>query len=174
MAKHSAHPGYKIEALSEHHDRAAFSCGVEALDSYLHRQANQDLARKTAAAFVLTATASPAVLGFYTLSSLSLLGVQLPEKLAKKLPSRSPLGVTLLGRMAVSTQLQGTGLGEFLLLNALERAWQASQHIASWAVVVDAKQDVRDFYLRYGFISLPSQPNRLFLPMKTIEKLFSA
>ena len=174
MAKHSTHPGYKIEPLSEHHDRTAFSCGVEAPDIYLHRQANQDLTRKTAAVFVLIAAASQAVLGFYTLSSLSLLGVQLPDKLAKKLPSRSPLGVTLFGRMAVSTQLQGTGLGEFLLLNALERAWQASQHVASWAVVVDAKQGIRDFYLQYGFIPLPSQPHRLFLPIKTIERLFSA
>lgn len=170
--KERTYPNYRIEPLNDSHNRTAFSCGVEALNTYLLRHANQDLERKTAVVFVLTGAGSAAVLGFYTFSSLSLLEVQLPEKLAKKLPSRSPLGVTLLGRMAVSTDLQGTGLGEFLLMNALERAWQASQQVASWAVVVDAKQGVRDFYLRYGFIPLPSQPNRLFLPMKTIGVLF--
>ena len=30
----------------------------------------------------------------------------------------------------------------------------------------------RGFYLRHDFIPLPTQPNRLFYPMKTIEKLF--
>ena len=40
-------------------------------------------------------------------------------------------------------------------------------------VVVDAKDDrAREFYLHHDFIPLPSQPNRLFYPVKTIEKLF--
>jgi hypothetical protein len=54
----------------------------------------------------------------------------------------------------------------------LERAWLGSQQIASWTVVVDAKMGARDFYLKHDFIPLPTQPDRLFLPMKTIEKLF--
>jgi hypothetical protein len=40
-------------------------------------------------------------------------------------------------------------------------------------VVVDAKDErARGFYLRHDFMPLPTQPNRLFYPMKTIEKLF--
>lgn len=111
--------------------------------------------------------------GFYTLSAHSILAAALPESLAKKLP-RFPLPVTLLGRMAVSEASRGHGLGEFLLMHALERAWLGSQQVASWAVVVDAKQGARDFYLKYDFAPLPSQPGRLVLPMRTIEKLFAA
>jgi predicted GNAT family N-acyltransferase len=74
--------------------------------------------------------------------------------------------------MAVAESLQGQGWGEFLLFHALGRASIGSAQVASWAVVVDAKAGARDFYLKHGFIPLPSKPDRLFLPMKAIEKLF--
>jgi len=161
---------YKTESLGPKHDRAAFSCGISALDSYLQRQARQDLERKLAAVFVLTAD-SKTIAGFYTLSAHSILAGSLPEEQAKQLP-RFPLPVTLLGRMGVSRVLQGQRLGELLLMHALERAWIGSQQVASWAVVVDAKVGAREFYRKHDFIALPLQPERLFLPMRTIEKLF--
>ena len=40
-------------------------------------------------------------------------------------------------------------------------------------MVVDAKEDrAVQFYAAYGFLNLPGHPNRLFLTMKTIEKMF--
>ena len=163
---------YKIEPLGTRHDRAAFSCGVLALDIYLQRQAKQDLERNLAAVFILTSDGKT-VAGFYTLSAHSIQSAELPEELGKKLP-RFPLPVTLLGRMAISQSLRGQRLGEFLLMHALERAWLGSQQVASWAVVVDAKAGARDFYLKHDFAPLPLQTDRLILPMRTIEKLFAA
>lgn len=136
----------------------------------MRQQARQDQERKLAAVFVLTADGRT-IGGFYTLSAHSILVAALPESDARRLP-RFPLPVTLLGRMGVSEDLQGRRLGEFLLLHALERAWIGSKQVASWAVVVDAKAGARDFYLKHDFLPLPSQPDRLFLPMATIEKLF--
>jgi predicted GNAT family N-acyltransferase len=163
---------YKIEPLGTRHERAAFSCGVPALDIYLQRQARQDMERNLAAVFILTSD-SKTIAGFYTLSAHSIQAAELPEELEKKLP-RFPLPVTLLGRMAISQSLRGQRLGEFLLLHALERAWLGSHQVASWAVVVDAKAGARDFYLKHDFLPLPSHPDRLVLPMKTIEKLFAS
>jgi predicted GNAT family N-acyltransferase len=163
---------YRIQPLGSNHDRAAFSCGVAALDAYVQRQARQDLERKLAAVFILTPD-SKTIAGFYTLSAHSIQAADLPDEFAKRLP-RFPLPVTLLGRMAVSQSLRGQGLEEFLLMHALERAWLGSQQAASWAGVVDAKMGARDFYLKYDFAALPLQPERLFLPMKTIERLFAA
>lgn len=170
MPLKTSQPDYKIEVLSPKHDRTAFSCGIAALDSYIQRQARQDAERNLAAVFVLTSD-DRTIAGFYTLSAHSILAADLPASHAKKLP-RFPLPVTLLGRMGVSNALQGQRLGEFLLIHALERAWIGSQQVASWAVVVDAKVGARDFYLKHDFISLPSQPDRLLLPMATIAKLF--
>jgi len=162
--------GCRIEPLGPEHDRAAFCCGNAELDGYFRQQAGQDQKRKLAAVFVLVA-AGKDVAGFYTLSAHSVDAGDLPPEMAKKLP-RFPIPVTLLGRMAVAQSLQGQGLGEFLLIHALERALQASRQVAALAVVVDSKVGARSFYLRHDFIPFPALPGRLILPMKTIEKMF--
>jgi len=60
-----------------------------------------------------------------------------------------------------------------VLLDALHRVCQSE--IASLAALVDAKDDqARQFYLRYGFLAFPDRPQRLFLPRKTFETLFTA
>lgn len=172
MSNPLTEPAFVFEPLGDKHDRAAFSCGVEALDKYFQGDPiRQDMSRRLAAAFVMTSDGTT-VVGFYTLSSLSIASADLPENLAKRLPSRLPIPVTLLGRMGVHSGWKGRGLGTDLLMDALHRALQATQAVASWAVVVDSKEGVRDFYLKHEFISIQASPDRLFLPMKTIEQMF--
>jgi predicted GNAT family N-acyltransferase len=171
VARKSLATNYRVEALDAHHDRASFCCGVSELDAYLQQRAGQDLKRRLAAVFVLTPNGET-ISGYYTLSAHSIMGADLPPGLAKQLP-RFPLPVTLLGRMAVAQALHGSGMGEYLLLDALNRALMGSRQVASWAVVVDAKAGARSFYLKHDFIPLPASPDRLFLPMKTIETLFA-
>jgi GNAT superfamily N-acetyltransferase len=172
VARKTAALGYRIEPLASSHDRAVFSCGAPELDRYLRQQAGQDLKRRLAAVFVLTRD-SKTVAGFYTLSAHSVLASELPPDKASTLP-RFPLPVTLIGRMAVAQSLQGRGLGEFMLLDALDRARISTRQVASWAVVVDAKAGARDFYLKHDFTPLPTHPSRLILPMQTIEKIFES
>ena len=45
---------YRLEPLGKAHNRPAFNCGIESLDSYLKTQASQDMRRKANAVFVLT------------------------------------------------------------------------------------------------------------------------
>ncbi len=160
-----------FEPLGEQHDREAFSCGNEALDEYFRGNAiRQDVSRRVTNAFVLTPDGR-FVAGFYTLSPISILSVDLPPKLQKKLPKR-PIGATLLGRMGRDLSLRGKGVGEMLLMDALHKAWQASKLVSSWAVVVDAKEGARNFYLKNEFIPFASQADRLFLLMKKINLMF--
>ena len=99
----------------------------------------------------------------------------LPASAAKKLPRYPSVPATLLGRLAVSEQFRGQGVDELLLLDALKRALLNTREVASAVVVVDAKDErARKFYLRHDFIPLVSQPNRLFYPVKTIERLFAS
>jgi GNAT superfamily N-acetyltransferase len=163
---------FRVEPLGKAHDRAAFSCGIEVLDNYLKKQASQDAAKRVAVCFVLTPDGET-IAGFYTLSQYAVDLDRLPEALAKRLPRYPEVPATLLGRLAVCQRFKGRGLGEFLLLDALHRSLQQSRHAASAAVTVDAKDEAaRRFYEHFGFLSLPGTLNRLFLPMKTIEKLF--
>lgn len=163
---------FRIEPLGKGHDRAAFSCGVEALDTYLKKQVSQDVAKRASVCFVLTPDGKT-VAGFYTLSQYAVDLVELPEVIATKLPRYPEVPATLLGRLAVSSAFRGQKLGEFLLLDALYRSLQQSRQIASAAVIVDAKDEAaKRFYEYFEFLPLPATPNRLFLPMRVIEKLF--
>jgi hypothetical protein len=55
-------------------------------------------------------------------------------------PKYDKLPATLLGRLARSREFKGAGVGELLLMGALQRALDHSKNIASLAVVVDAKK----------------------------------
>ncbi len=165
-------PEFHIQPLGPQHDRADFSCGVEALDNYLKRQAGQDVKRRVAAAFVLSSDGRT-VAGYYTLSQFSVELDTVPGHIAQRLPRYPMVPATLIGRLAVSDAFRGRGLGEMLLMDALHRSLMLSEQIASAAVIVDAKNDqARRFYLKHGFVELPGVSGRLFLPMKTIEQLF--
>ena len=162
-----------IIPLTKAHKRDNFSCGLEPLDRYLKTQASQDVKRSIAAPFVCTAN-DDSVIGYYTLSSFSVELSTLPASQIKKLPKYPIVPATLLGRLAVHQNYHGQGLGEHLLMDALARSHKISAEIASYAVIVDAKNDVAiTFYQTYGFISFPEYPNRLFLTMKQVAKLFS-
>jgi GNAT superfamily N-acetyltransferase len=96
---------------------------------------------------------------------------ELPAETVKKLP-RYPLApATLLGRLAVDQRHRGKGYGRFLLADALFRA--ARSEIASFAVVVDAKDDAAlRFYERESSLHFPDQPMKLFRPMADVRRLF--
>jgi GNAT superfamily N-acetyltransferase len=111
--------------------------------------------------------------GYYTLSAFSIELAALPSDIAKQLPRYPVVPATLLGRLAVDSRFHGLKLGAFLLMDALQRAYQQADHIASAAVVVDAIDDeARRFYLHFDFLTFPEHQDRLFLPMRTIVELF--
>jgi ribosomal protein S18 acetylase RimI-like enzyme len=93
-----------------------------------------------------------------------------PER-RERLP-HYPVPAAILGRLAVDREQQGRGLGEILLLDAIQRVVRASATLALCGIVVDAKNDrAVAFYERYDFRALASEQRRLFLPLETFEKL---
>ncbi len=174
MDEGKAGAGFTVEPLHSRHQRSAFSCGVPALDLYLQTQASQDARRRVAVSFVLTPDGTT-VAGYYSLSQHAVAIGDLPDPVARKLPKYPVLPATLLGRLAVSLLFRGQGLGEVLLNDALRRSLLGSVEVASMAVVVDAKDSAAsNFYRKHGFLDLPARPNRLFLPMQVVEKLFGS
>ncbi len=80
--------------------------------------------------------------------------------------------MVLLGRLAVAESHQGKGLGSTLVANSLQRIAHASQLMAVYAVIVHTLNDrVAEFYRQFGFIPLPSQPFKLFLPLNAVITL---
>jgi predicted GNAT family N-acyltransferase len=159
-----------IEPLNLTHARMGFQCGVEALDRYLKKQAKQDIKRRISRVFVATKPDNPkAVIGYYTLSTLSIELNQLPDNLARKLP-KHPVPAALIGRLAISSAAQGQGVGKLLLADAIKRTLAVSDQIAIYAMVVDAISDnAKEFYEQFGFTRLSDDSPRLFLPLKSIN-----
>jgi len=154
-----------VEPLGRRHDRASFSCGLRELDRYLARQAGQDVRRRIARVFVCTDRDAGTVLGFYTLSALSIDLSSLPEELSRKLP-RHPVPCVLLGRLAVDVSAHGQGLGRMLLADAIKRVMAAGETVAMHAMIVDAANEgAKRFYEGFGFTPLRDTPMRLFLPL---------
>ena len=161
-----------IAPLGKQHDRKSFDCGEPSLNQYLHRYASQDIRRRVNRVFVASPPdATQQVIGYYSLSAGGLDATDLPEEFRRRLP-RYPVPVVLLGRLAVAKSHQGKGLSAILIADALQRIVQASRVMAVFAVIVDALNDrVAEFYQQFGFIPLPSQPLKLFLPMDSVATL---
>ena len=160
-----------FEPLGTQHDRAAFHCGTESLDRYLHRQAGQDFRRHLAVPYIMVDPRANTIAGYYTLTNYHVAAEELPPEITRRVPY-TDVPATLLGRLALDLKYQGQGLARLLLLDALNRSFQNSCRVASLAVVVDAIDErASTIYQHYGFIPFPNHVNRLFLPMDTIKKL---
>ena len=157
-----------FEPLTSQHDRAAFESGEPGLDDYLRRHATQDIRRRTARVFVAVEPEHDFVVGYYSLSATSVLRENLPEPLARRLP-RYPIPAAILGRLAVDRRWQRRGLGALMIADAIKRLVRASQSLAIYALIVDAKNDgAKAFYRRMGVHPFPERPDRLFLPLDPI------
>jgi len=75
-----------------------------------------------------------------------------------------------LGRLAVSLDAQGRGLGGDLLLAAGERALAVAQQVGGVALAIDAKDErAAAWYERFGALRLLDDPLKLVLPLDTIR-----
>lgn len=125
--------------------------------------------RRISRVFVATESDTPGIIiGYYTLSTLSIELGNLPGSLARKLP-KHPIPAALIGRLAVSQNAQGYGIGKMILIDAIKRTLAVSNNIAIYAMVVDAiNEKAQQFYEQFGFTQLSSESQRLFLPLKSI------
>lgn len=148
------------------HDCAHFDCGVRAFDDSLVRFATQHRRRGVSQTYVLVDPAEPAaVLGYYTLSAAQLDVAQISEVDRKRL-SRFPIPCFRMGRLACRKDQQGKGIGRLLIGCAVERCLKAREQVASYALIVDAKDDrAKEFYLHYGFIPCLDEARTLYLPL---------
>ena len=160
---------FRIERLDRSHDRAAFACGKPPLDEFIRRLVSQYEKRNLGRTYVAVAPGETRVSGYYTLASSSVAFQNLSGPAAKKLP-KHPVPVVLIARLAVDSAAQGQGLGEALLMDALERCLALADTLGVHAVEVDAiDAQAKAFYERYGFVPLLDSELHLFLPVATIR-----
>jgi GNAT superfamily N-acetyltransferase len=166
-------PQLVVEHLdTSRHDRKGFDCGSEALNAFLQTQARKEMERRSAVTYVLVDPSTPnEIIGYYSLSSATVLLDTIPAELAAKLGRQPGVPTTLMGRLAIAQKYQGKGLGADLLWDALKRSEEKSRDIGSVAVIVDAKDEkAARFYEKFGFRRFVDPPLRLCLMMATIAE----
>jgi ribosomal protein S18 acetylase RimI-like enzyme len=155
---------FVIEALNLGHDRAGFSCGVDALDRYFRIQVTQDIRRRATTCYVALEVPGAKIAGYYTLAAAGIPLDEMPAALAKRLPRYPSVPVARLGRLAVDQSYRGRKLGSALVWDAVMRAMRSE--IAVLGLVVDAKDEQAvAFYRHHGLVVFGSQPRQLVLPL---------
>jgi hypothetical protein len=113
------------------------------------------------------------VVAYFCISAGAVERLAAPGKVRRNAPDTIP--VSVIGRLAVSCEHAGKGLGADILSDALRRIAAASQSIGIGAVLVQAKDDgARRFYTRCAeFMEYPADSRILFLPVETVVAAFS-
>jgi GNAT superfamily N-acetyltransferase len=155
--------------LTPNHDFSAFDCGEPALNDWLRHRALKNESRFSRTYVVC---AGNLVVAYFCISAGSVERGAAPGSIRRNAPDRIP--VSVIGRLAVSLDHAGKGLGADLLADALRRIAAASRIIGVGAVMVHAKDDAaRRFYQRCAeFIEYPEGGRTLFLPIETVVASF--
>lgn len=151
--------------LTAEHDLSSFDCGEPLLNDWLRHRALKSESRFSRTYVVCE---GKRVVGYFCISAGSVERSAAPGKVRRNAPDTIPASV--IGRLAVSRDQAGKGLGADLLSDALRRIALASQSIGIGAVMVHAKGDAaKRFYLRCAeFIEYPEDSRTLFLPIETV------
>jgi predicted N-acetyltransferase YhbS len=146
-------------ALAESDNRDAFDCGRESLNLWFRRHAWRNQVAGVTRTNIVCDAASGAVAGYVSMCAAQIERAYLPKAAQRNQPD--PIPALLLGQLAVDRQHQGKGYSRSLMLFALETAVRFSKEIGCFGVLTHPLDDeVRTFYTRFGFETLPFDPKR--------------
>ena len=164
---------------SKHHSKS-FDCGEKELNDFLKTKALNHMNVGVSKTMVLPdkrplLNKKYPICAFYSIAPSTIRRSNLPKKYAKKLPNY-PIPVFLIAQLAVGKAFHNQGLGKVTLIKALEYLWDINAKLRANAIIVDClNEPVQHFYGKYGFQILCEHNGRIrmFLPMDTVEKLFT-
>lgn len=155
-----------VEPITKAHIVKDFDCGEVEINLYLHRFAKKSTAAGYGRTYVVTQPEHASVRAFYTLAASSIDASNFPGL------SGCPksISVILLARLGIEKDLQGRGLGEFLMSHLFDVSLQAAELIGVNAIVLTAKNhQLVEYYKRYGFISFYDEPQRMYLSIGVLK-----
>lgn len=151
--------------------RDGFRCGKPDLDEWIERYAGQSERNDTTRTF-LALTDDDELVGYYATKAYEL-DLDDAASVYGVGRRRYPVPAMLIARLAVHEDVQGQGIGSFLLVDALQRLIEVSRSIGFEVVVVDAiDRDASVFYRRSGFTAFEDDELHLFLTTKQLKLTF--
>ncbi len=151
-------------------DNAAdFASDEESLDRYLADRALTNHLADLGRCYVCVDAETGQILGYYTLSAVAVEHADLPGKVRRNAPN--PVPAVLMGRLAIDAKAQGSGLGRFLVRDAILSTLAAADRIGVRILLVHAlHEQAATFYEKLGFKRSPSDPLHLYLLLTDARK----
>ena len=157
----------EVQPLADHHDLAAFSCGVAELDAWLTTHARTATGHGTRTYVVIDE--SGRVVGYFAVAPHTIDRGDLGARSGRGAPRQIP--AILLAKLALADELHSQRLGGELLAMALRTIVGAARRAGGKFVVVDALDErAASFYEYHGFERMPQNPHRLTKKLSSIAK----
>lgn len=150
-----------------------FSCGHSDIDKWLAKAPKWSEQNK-ARLFLAHTQGNSKAMGFYSLSFSSEDRTKLAGKQDQQIWG-SGVPLIYLQYLGVQRTCQNCGLGKMLLVNALERAYMVSKHVAFYGVGLRSLNErTTALYTKYGFAVAPDEDKfpLMILPIWSITDLF--
>lgn len=168
-----------IEPLdTARHNRAAFSCGIDQVDNYFRKTANKLAQTGNVRVHVMTSTGGE-VVGFYATNAHAVHYTDLPDTFRRGRPGHGHIPAAYISMIGVDLRHQRKGYGGDLLVDCLHRIAGAADAIGIRVVLLDVLDcgdpaltlRRKELYASYGFMALPSNALRMFLPIGDVLAL---
>jgi len=152
----------KIFLLTAQHELEAFDCGDPVRNAWLKTRAVANASTDDTRTYV--AIESDEIVGFYALTTASILRASLPGALRRNAPD--PVACLLLAQFAIDKSRQGQGFSRPLMLHA----WRQTAKIADLAgcrllILHPARPELIGYYEKFGFTQIETTP----LPIMAIS-----
>lgn len=152
------------EPLISEHVVSEFCSAEPSLNKWLLVSVLENHSQGISRLFVVCTRDSLKVVGYYALSTVSVLLADVAGKMRRNAPE--PIPVIILGRLAVDMAFAGHGPGSDLLADAVKRFFNVAAHVEARSLQVHALNDAaREFYLKWGFTPSPVAPYTLSRPL---------
>lgn len=160
-----------VEELTAAHLIEDFDCGSDAQTTWLRRHALQSHLGGMSRVFVVVRRDTNAVVGYYALTTGSVINSDAPLRLTKG-AGNYDIPVIILTRLGVHIEEQGRGLGRALVVDAFRRVDRVANEVGVRALLIHAEDEqARDFYLRLAsFETSPVDELQLLLVLKDLRK----
>lgn len=146
-----------------------FDSGEESLDRFLADRALTNHLADLGRCYVCVDADTDKIIGYYTLSAVAVEHADLPGKVRRNAPN--PVPAVLMGRLAIDTKAQGSGLGRFLVRDAILSTLAAADRIGVRILLVHAlHEQAATFYEKLGFKPSPTDQLHLYLLLADARK----
>lgn len=149
-----------------------FDCGTDVLNKFLSRYSLKNDALGIGRTFVAL-DKNEDVVGYFTLATAQVVFEDIPNEYRGKLP-KYPIPSLRIARLAVGKDLQGKGIGKWLLNQAFIKIVHVADITGLYFIIVDAKETSKSFYEHYGFIKFNDKELSYFLTVETVRKAMEA